>query len=313
MIDPDTERLLAHVAAHPLPDLEQMPLAQARVDTTLMEVMASLAIDPPVRSPAVAEVRNFEVPTGAGAVPVRLYRPEAENPPLLVWTHGGGFVYGSLDTADPSARELCAGAGALVVSIDYPLAPEHPYPAAPLASYAVTAWLAERADELGFDGRVAVGGDSAGGNLAAVTALMALERGGPEFVFQLLVYPMIDMVGDHPSMRENSEGYMLSADRVEWFIRQYLGEHVDRRDPYISPIYAEDLSGLPPAAVITAELDPLRDEAEAYAERLRAAGVSVELTRHEGLVHGFLRMGDLSARSRAATAAAVASLREALS
>jgi acetyl esterase len=310
MVDPDTERLLAHVAANPLPDVELIPLEMARTDTTLIEVMAALATAAPMPSPAVAEVRTIEVPTPAGAVAVRLYRPAAENPPLLVWTHGGGFVLGSLDSADPVARELCAGAGALVASVDYPLAPEHPYPAAPEACYAVTAWLAERAGELAFDGgRVAVGGDSAGGNLAAVTTLLAAERGGPRIVFQLLAYPMIDMVGDHPSMRENANGYMLSASRVEWFIRQYLPEGTDRTDPHVSPIYAADLRGLPPAAVITAELDPLRDEAEAYAERLREAGVPVVLTRYDGLIHGFLRMGDLSPRSRSATAAAVASLR----
>jgi acetyl esterase len=312
MVDPDTARLLAHVAAHPLPEIERIPLATARTDTTLIELMATLATTPPAPSPAVAEVRTIEVPTPVGTVAVRLYRPGAANPPLLVWTHGGGFVLGSLDSADPVARELCAGAGALVASVDYPLAPEHPYPAAPEASYAVTAWLAERAGELGFDGeRIAVGGDSAGGNLAAVTTLLAAERGGPRIAFQLLVYPMIDMVGDHPSMRENADGYMLSASRVEWFIRRYLPEGADRTDPHISPIYA-DLRGLPAATVITAELDPLRDEAEAYAARLREAGVAVELTRHEGLIHGFLRMGDLSPRSRSATAAAVASLRDAL-
>jgi acetyl esterase/lipase len=315
MVDPDTQRLLAHVAANPLPDIELIPLEAARIDTTFLEVMAALTTATPVLSPAVDELRNIEVPTPVGSVAVRIYRPPGavEAPPLLVWTHGGGFVLGNLNTADPSARELCVGAAAMVASIDYPLAPEHPYPAAPEACYAVTAWLAERAAELGFDGqRIAVGGDSAGGNLAAVTTLLAAERGGPRIVYQLLVYPMIDMVGDHPSMRENAEGYMLSASRVEWFIRQYLPDGADRTDPHISPIYAEDLRGLPPATVITAELDPLRDEAEAYAARLREAGVPVELTRHEGLIHGFLRMGDLSPRSRAATEAAVASLRDAL-
>jgi len=246
-------------------------------------------------------------------VTVRLYRPHGdEPPPLLVWMHGGGFVLGSLESADPAARELCAGAGALVASVDYPLAPEHRWPAAPEACHAATAWLADRAAELGFDAaRIAVGGDSAGGNLAAVTALLAAERGGPQLAFQLLVYPMCDLVGDHPSMRENAEGFLLSASRIEWFIRAYLPPGADRTDPRISPIYA-DLRGQPPAAVITAELDPLRDEAEAHAARLREAGVPTQLTRHEGLVHGFLRMGALSPRARAAAAAAVGTLRDAL-
>ena len=314
MIDPDTERLLRQVNTVGVPDIERIPLVQARTDTTMMDMMAALAQGPLPPPPQVGEVREIEVPTPSGPVAVRLYRPPgAGTPPLLIWMHGGGFVLGSLESADPTARELCAGAGVLVASIDYPLAPEHPWPAAPEACHAVAAWLAERADELGFDaGRVALGGDSAGGNLAAVTALLAAERGGPAISYQLLVYPMCDLVGDHPSMRENADGYLLSASRVEWFIRTYLPEGADRTDPRISPLYAGDLRDQPPAGVITAELDPLRDEAEAYAARLTEAGVPTELTRHEGLVHGFLRMGGLSPRARAATAQAVTSLRSAV-
>jgi len=313
MIDPDTERLLRQVNTLGVPDIERIPLAQARTDTTMMDMMAALAGDPVPPPAEVAEVSQIEVPTPSGPVAVRLYRPPGEGtPPLLLWMHGGGFVLGSLDSADPTARELCAGAGVLVASIDYPLAPEHPWPAAPEACHAVAAWVAERAGEIGFDAqRIAVGGDSAGGNLAAVTALLAAERGGPPIAFQLLVYPMCDLVGNHPSMHENGEGYLLSASRVEWFIRAYLPEGADRTHPHISPIYGR-LSGQPPAAVITAELDPLRDEAEAYATRLRVAGVPARLTRHEGLVHGFLRMGAFSARARDASAQAVASLRAAL-
>ena len=314
MIDADTERLLRQVNTVGVPDVERIPLAQARTDTTLMEMMAALAQSPVPPPPQVGEVSEIEVPAPAGPVTVRLYRPPGgDTPPLLIWMHGGGFVLGSLESADPTARELCAGAGVLVASVDYPLAPEHPWPAAPEACHAVAVWLVEHAEELGFDARrVALGGDSAGGNLAAVTALLAQERGGPAISFQLLVYPMCDLVGDHPSMRENAEGYLLSASRVEWFIRTYLPDGADRTDPHLSPIYAADLRGQPPAAVITAELDPLRDEAEAYAERLSAAGVPTELTRHEGLVHGFLRMGGLSPRARAASAQAVASLRTAV-
>jgi acetyl esterase len=314
MIDPDTERLLHEVNTVGVPDIERIPLAQARTDTTMMDMMAALAQGPVPPSPQVGEVREIEVPTPSGPVAVRLYHPPGEGtPPLLIWMHGGGFVLGSLDSADPTARELCAGAGVLVASVDYPLAPEHPWPAAPEACHAVAAWFAERPAEIGFDAeRVAVGGDSAGGNLAAVTALLAQRRGGPQIAFQLLVYPMCDMVGDHPSMRENAEGYLLSASRIEWFVRTYLPDGADRTDPNISPIYADDLRGQPPAAVITAELDPLRDEAEAYAARLSAAGVRTELTRHEGLVHGFLRMGAFSARARDASAHAVAALRDAL-
>ena len=314
MIDPDTERLLRRVNTVGVPDIEQIPLAQARADTTMMEMMAAVAQGPVPPPPQTGDVREIEVSTPSGPVAVRLYHPPGGGtPPLLIWMHGGGFVLGSLESADPTARELCAGAGVLVASVDYPLAPEHPWPAAPEACHAVTAWLVEHSGEVGFDPeRVAVGGDSAGGNLAAVTALLAQERGGPAIAYQLLVYPMCDLVGDHPSMRENAEGFLLSASRIEWFIRSYLPAGADRTDPHISPIYAADLRGQPPAAVITAELDPLRDEAEAYAARLSAAGVPTELTRHEGLVHGFLRMGAMSGRARDASEQAVASLRAAV-
>ncbi len=313
MIDPDTERLLRQVNTLGVPDIERIPLAQARADTTMVDIMATLTRGPVPPPPDVADVHDIAVPTPAGDVPVRLYHPPGvATPPLLVWMHGGGFVLGSLASADLAARELCAGAGVLVASVDYPLAPEHPWPAAPEACHAVTAWLAARPRELGFDGsRVAVGGDSAGGNLAAVTSLLAAARGGPAIAHQLLVYPMCDLVGDHPSMRENAEGYLLTASRVEWFIRAYLPDGADRTDPLISPIYGS-LRGQPPATVVTAELDPLRDEAEAYAGRLREAGVAVELVRHDGLVHGFLRMGALSARARDAIDQAIASLRAAL-
>ena len=183
--------------------------------------MAALGRVPPAPPQPSARSARSRCRRRAGPVAVgSTTRRAAGTPPLLVWMHGGGFVLGSLDSADPIARELCAGAGVLVASVDYPLAPEHPWPAAPEACHAVAAWLAERSEEIGFDPeRVAVGGDSAGGNLAAVTALLAQERGGPRIAFQLLVYPMCDLVGDHPSMRENAEGFLLSARAIEWFIR----------------------------------------------------------------------------------------------
>jgi acetyl esterase len=227
--------------------------------------------------------------------------------------HGGGFVVGDLESADPTARALCAGADAIVASVEYPLAPEHPFPAAPHACHAVAAWLAAHDDELGFDPeRLAVGGDSAGGNLAAATALLAVERGEPSICLQLLVYPMIDRTTEQPSMRENADGYMLSAQRIEWFWSQYVAADVPATDPLLSPLHARELAGLPPAIVVTAELDPLRDEAEAYAERLRAAGVDVELTRFDGLIHGFLGLGSLSPRSADAIARTIAATRSRL-
>jgi acetyl esterase len=310
-IDPDTQRLLAHVAEVGMPDIERMPVAQARRDGSMRAMIEAFA--PPALPAEVAAVTEFEAPTADGPMKVRLYRPAVEpgeRPPLLVWMHGGGFVLGDLESADPMARALCAGADAIVASLEYPLAPEHPFPAAPLACHAVTAWLAGRDAELGFDPqRVAVGGDSAGGNLAAATALLAAERGEPSLCLQLLVYPMIDRTTEQPSIRENAEGYMLSAPRVEWFWRQYVAADVAATDPLLSPLHAVELAGLPPAIVVTAELDPLRDEGEAYAERLHAAGVDVELTRYDGLIHGFFQLRSLSARSAEAIEQTIAATR----
>ena len=312
-IDPEIQRVLLAVEEAGAPDIERMPVAEARRAGTIRATIEALGIaEPP--PPAVDEVTQIDVPTPAGPVAVRVYRPlaQAELPSLLVWMHGGGFVLGDLDIADPVARSLCAGTEAIVASVDYPLAPEHPFPAAPHACHAVATWLAERHAEIGFDpARLAVGGDSAGGNLAAATSLLAHVRGGPEICAQLLVYPMMDRIGEHPSMRENAEGYFLTAGRIEWFWRQYLPD-AERTNPLASPLHAADLAGQPPAVVVTAALDPLRDEGEAYAERLRAAGVPVTATRYDGLVHGFFVMGGLSAHAGAAVAETIAAFRELL-
>ena len=298
-VDPGIQRLLARVEAVGAPEIETMPLDEARRSGSLRQVIESLGSDalaPPVE---VAAVEEWTIPTSGGPVAVRLYRPNdagGHPPALLMWMHGGGFVLGDLDGSDATARELCAGTGAIVANVGYPLAPEHPFPEAANACHAVVAWLDGHDAEIGFDrARLAVGGDSAGGNLAAVTALLAAQRGGPPICLQLLVYPMLDMVGDHPSMRDNGDGYLLTASRIEWFKRQYLPDASDRTNPLASPLRARDLAGQPPAIIVTAELDPLRDEAEAYGERLSAAGVDALVRRHRGLVHGFLQMGSLSA------------------
>ena len=203
--------------------------------------------------------------------------------------HGGGWVIGDLDTADRQSREVCRGTGALVVSVDYRLAPEHRFPAAAEDCYAATRWAAEHAsDHEGDATRLAVAGDSAGGNLAAVVAQMARDRGGPRLVFQLLVYPVTDGVdNDWPSYRDNGDGYLLTTAAMGWFWNHYAPSAADRRNPYASPLKAESLAGLPPALVMTAEFDPLRDEGEAYARALATAGVDAELVRYDGFIHGF--------------------------
>ena len=200
-------------------------------------------------------------------------------------------MIGDLDGADVTCRELAARSGSVVVSVDYRLAPEHRYPAAHEDCYAATIWAAEHASELGADaGKLAVGGDSAGGNLAAVVCLRARDEDGPAIRFQLLVYPVTDHNYETASYRDNAEGYLLTRDGMVWFWDHYLGPDGDGSHPHASPLRAEDLSGLPPAHVITAEYDPLRDEGEAYAQRLREAGVPTTHTRYAGQIHAFYGM-----------------------
>jgi acetyl esterase len=273
----------------------------------------------------VASVADRSVPTPAGDVPVRVYVPLGDSPdgdppdggarPVLVYIHGGGWTIGSVETHDNTCRSLANGSGAVVVSVEYRLAPEHPYPAALDDCEAAIRWVADNAAELGVDaGRLAIGGDSAGGNLAAVLA-QRLRDGGPPIRFQLLVYPAVDMTLAHPSIEENAEGYFLTKGAMLWFGQNYLGSvEIDPTDPLVSPLLAapDALAGLPPALVITAEYDPLRDEGEAYAAALRAAGVEATATRYDGVIHGFFQLPDAIPEGKAAIDEACTALRRAL-
>jgi acetyl esterase len=304
-LDPGLKLVLDQLAANPGPQLHELPVAQARAFFDQMQL--------PRPEVKVAEVVNRTIPGPAGEIPVRIYRPEGRAPfPALVYFHGGGWVIGSLETHDGSCRELANRAGCVVVSVDYRLAPEHRYPAAAEDCFAATKWVAAHAAELGVDAkRIAIGGDSAGGNLAAVVALMARERRGPALRFQLLVYPVTDADFSRPSYRENAEGYLLSTKAMEWFWGHYVADAAQRAEPFASPLRAKDLAGLPPAFVLTAEFDPLRDEGDAYAERLRQAGVPTRWKRYDGAIHGFFAMGLLAQVGRDAVDDAVAALREA--
>lgn len=267
---------------------------------TLEEVRAGLraqgALMPAPALP-IASVEDRTIPGPAGEIPIRIYAPEGAEPfPVVAFFHGGGFVIGDLDTHDVPCRHLCARSGCLVVSVDYRLAPEHPFPAAADDCVAATRWVAAHAAELGGDAdRIAVAGDSAGGALAAATALRLRDEGDAFLRGQLLIYP----VADHyqpgtPSYEQNAEGYGLTRDDMIWFWDHYLRDPADADNPYASPMRADDLRGLPPALVITAEYDVLRDEAERYADRLREAGVPATLSRYGGTVHGFFnRFGTL--------------------
>jgi acetyl esterase len=308
-LDPEVRALLDQVAPPGTPGLHELPIPLAELRQMIVPVFAGLA-----GSPApVARVENRSVPGPGGEIPVRVYTPEGEGPhPALVYFHGGGWVIGSLESHDGICRALARAVPCVVVSVDYRLAPEHPFPAAAEDSYAATRYVAGHAAAFAADpARLAVGGDSAGGNLSAVVTLMARARGGPRLVHQLLVYPVTDGAMDTPSYRENADGYFLTRDGMVWFWNHYVSDPAARANPHASPLRAPDLRGLPPALVMTAEFDPLRDEGEAYARRLEEAGVPVTLTRYDGMIHGFFGMAGALGRGRDAIDEAARALRAA--
>jgi acetyl esterase len=285
-IDPQVRALLDAAAARQEPPLHSLTVAGAR---ELMTRLAALGRKPE----PVADVEDREVPGPAGPVRIRVYVPAGRAPhPVLVYFHGGGWVTDSIDTHDRTCRSLTNAAGCVTVSVGYRCAPEHRFPAAPEDCYAAVGWVAERASEIGGDaGRVAVGGESAGGTLATVAAVMARDRGGPRLLHQVLLCSPTDHYGSgHASYEEFGDGYLLTRRDMVWFWNHYLGRPEDADHPYASPLRAGDLSGLPPATIVTAEFDPLRDEGEAYGARLKEAGVSVDVMRYPGMVHGFVRM-----------------------
>jgi acetyl esterase len=292
--------------------LDEMPAGALDYDALPVEVIRAgfrgLAL---ARGEAVHAVADRAIPGPDGDVAVRIYTPAEGGPlPALVFFHGGGFVTGDLDSHDALCRALANGAACVVVSVDYRLAPEHKFPAAPEDCFAGVRWVARHAAALGVDpGRLAVGGDSAGGNLAAVTALLCRERGGPALRHQLLLYPVIAPAFETASYRENASGYLLSRDAMRWFWRQYLHDAREGRDPRAAPVHAPSFAGVAPATVLTAEFDPLRDEGEAYARRLAEAGVPTRLSRYEGQIHGFLLWPDRIDRAREAIAEAAQALR----
>jgi acetyl esterase len=280
-LHPEAQQLLAALEAAGLPPFEHMTVPQAREATKgFIDLQGE---------PEEIATEDRTIPGPAGEIPIRVYTPAGEGPkPVIVYFHGGGWVIGELDTVDNPLRRIANRTGAVVVSVDYRLAPEHVYPAAFDDSYAATAWVAEHAAELGGDPeRIAVGGDSAGGNLAAAVAIAARDRQGPRLAAQLLIYPVTDFDFTTESYDQNGEGYLLTKGSMQWFWAHYLGAQDLGKDPYACPARADDLAGLPPAFVATAEFDPLRDEGEAYAANLRIAGVDVTAKRYDGMLHGF--------------------------
>jgi acetyl esterase len=307
-LDPEIEAVVSAMQALPGPPPEDVPIEEARAG----HEAETRELSGPGQT--VAEVRDHVVPGPGGDIPVRVYSPSgAHGPvPVIAYFHGGGWSLGSIDSFDTVCRALANAACAIVASVGYRLAPEHRYPAAVEDCVAATRWVAEKAQELGGDpARLAVAGDSAGGNLATIVARRARDEGGPPIRFQALVYPATDAALNTPSYREFAEGFGLTALGMRRFWGMYL-DGADGAHPDASPLRAEDLAGLPPAFVLTAEADVLRDEGEAYAERLREAGVEVALHRYDGATHGFWRWQAKAALARRAVRELGAALRQAL-
>ena len=305
-VDPRIVELLAEAEKIDPRPIEALSVAEARARGG--SVNAAPALAPEV----VADVRDLVIDT-LPPIPARLYRPRSGMLPLLVCFHGGGWVVGSVAVSDPFCRALANASGCAVVSVEYRLAPEDRFPAAADDAYAATRWSADHAADLGIDAsRIAVGGSSAGGNLAAVVALMARERGTPSIAFQLLHVPVVDHDFDTPSYRANGAGFGLTLKGMRWFWDLYAPDPKMRDEPYASPLRAKDLSGLPPAHVVTAECDPLRDEGKAYAMRLQRAGVAATYVEYPGMVHGFTGMAMSIPMGRTAIDDMGAALRTAL-
>ena len=287
-VDPQIQQVIDALAASDFGPVHEQSPVEARSQYVRMVEARGIAPAP------IGAVEDRSIPGSAGDLPVRIYRPDLDAPtlPALVYFHGGGHVIGNLDTHDAVARNLCNGAGCIVVSVDYRLAPEHKFPAAAEDAFAAVEWCAAHGAEIGIDPRrMAIGGDSAGGNLAAVASLMARDAGDPAIGLQVLVYPVTDYACGTESYRTYADGYgMLDARSMRWFRDHYLRGEADRLDWRAAPLHAGDLTGLPPALVLTAQCDVLHDEGEAYARRLRAAGVDVDYRDSAGMIHGFFTM-----------------------
>lgn len=303
-LDPQVKALLDGMAEVEAPPIWEQSAEDARLAGA---VLGQLSIPEEVDS-----VEDLVIDGPAGELAVRTYRadpPGGAPQPVMVWFHGGGFVIGSIDTADGMCRALCRRSGVAIVSVGYRLAPEDPFPAGRDDCIAAFDWVRQHAGELGFDvDRIAVGGDSAGGNLAAVTGLA--RRG--KVAFQLLVYPVTDLTMTSESYQQNAAGYLLTADAMRWFADHYTTDAEQRHDPQLSPLFADDLTGSPPSFIMTAEFDPLRDEGEAYGKRLVDAGVPVQVKRYDGMVHAFLQMSAVVDGAGPALDDAATALRDAL-
>ena len=301
---PEFAALLAEAAKNPGPPINELSIGDARA--------LYRAMRPRDETIAVAAVSEHTIDGPGGPLKLRVYTPDGPGPfGTLINYHGGGWVIGDLDTADTVSRNLCRTVNSVVVSVDYRLAPEAPFPAAVDDAYAALSWAAGERQALNGNGRLAVTGESAGGNLAAVVCLMARDQGGPSIDYQLLFYPVVDTDLERPSYRENAEGYMLEKRGMSWFFDAYCPP-AQRNDWRLAPLKAGSLAGLPPALVATAEFDPLRDEGNAYAAALEAAGGSARSLCFDGLVHDFAGTAHVFECSRSAFEESCAELKQSL-
>ncbi|MBU6502998.1 MAG: alpha/beta hydrolase [Burkholderiales bacterium] len=310
MLHPQVRALLDLMEKSGLPPVHTLSPAQARASYRDRRSLTQPA------PPAVSMLSNLQAQGPHGAIPLRLYRPagmpEAALLPVLVYFHGGGFVIGDLDTHDVLCRELANGAGCAVISVDYRLAPEHPFPGAVDDCLAATRWVARNAAQLQLDAtRLAVGGDSAGGNLAAVVSLQARDAGDLPIAFQLLIYPATDARCGAPSHQTNGQGYLLTTESMAYYMGHYLPNAQDKLNERASPLLHQDVGRLPPALVLTAGYDPLRDEGLQYAQRLSEAGNRVTYVCFERQIHGFILMGKVLEEANSAVAMCAVELKRA--
>ena len=287
-LHPQAAAFLEQLSRLKSPPIESVPLHLTR-----QALILGSAVKMAPAKLARIETRTIAGPDGDD-MKVRIYWPHGAGPfGVCQYFHGGGWVLNSIDTHDDLAQRLSEASGCVFVSVDYRLAPEHKYPAAIEDAFAALKWVVATANELQIDPHwIAVSGDSAGGNIAAALCLMTRDRGGPPIAFQALIYPIVDCDFDRPSYRENADGYFLTTSQMHWFWQHYVDSPEQMREPYASPLRSDSLKGLPPALILTAEFDPLRDEGEAYAEALRAAGVAVDVRRYDGMIHAFIKRVD---------------------
>jgi acetyl esterase len=311
MLHPQARALLRLIEERGVPPTHTLPVAEAR---SLYRDRRSFTQPD---APEVAAVRDIQIPVGNGKIALRLYRPlgsAATTPlPVLVYYHGGGWTIGDLDTHDTLCRELCNRSGVAVVAVDYRMGPEHRFPAAVDDAVAAARWVHTNAQELTLDAsRIAVGGDSAGGNLAAVVALALRDAGGPPLAFQLLIYPATDNRRQTQSHKTNGQGYLLTSDTITYFHDHYIDDPKHDQDWRASPLLHKNLSGLPPAFILTAGYDPLRDEGLQYAQALTEAGTRSTLVCFERQIHGFITMGRVLEEANTAVVMCAAQVRNAL-